>query len=114
MAFVGGSSFLGTQKKATAVCSQRSKATRQTVMQINKGTQKEIETPTKIEGVIPEVTAKKPQKDEEVLTGFTRFAERLNGRAAMFGFAVAVATEAINQNHPTIVEQVLSLAVGKQ
>mmetsp|Transcript_2266 Transcript_2266/g.6768 ORF Transcript_2266/g.6768 Transcript_2266/m.6768 type:complete len:115 (+) Transcript_2266:2771-3115(+) len=114
MAFVAGSSFLGTQSKATAACSRRSTVAPRTVMMINKDSQKEKEVNTEIQGVIPEITAEKPQENAEVLTGFTRFAERLNGRAAMFGFVVAVATETLNKNHPTIIEQVMSLATGPQ
>jgi hypothetical protein len=48
-------------------------------------------------------------KGTQIPQGFTFFAEQLNGRAAMFGFALAIATEIINPTHPGIVAQVSSL-----
>jgi hypothetical protein len=48
-------------------------------------------------------------KGTKIPQGFTFFAEQLNGRAAMFGFALAIATEIINPNHPGIVAQIASI-----
>jgi hypothetical protein len=50
-----------------------------------------------------------PQEDKKIPQGFTLFSEQLNGRAAMFGFILALATEVINPNHPGIVAQVTSV-----
>jgi hypothetical protein len=49
------------------------------------------------------------QEDKKIPQGFTLFSEQLNGRAAMFGFVLALATEIINPNHPGIVAQVTSV-----
>jgi hypothetical protein len=48
-------------------------------------------------------------EDKKIPQGFTGWSETVNGRAAMFGFAVALLTEIINPNHPGIIGQVSSL-----
>jgi hypothetical protein len=48
-------------------------------------------------------------ENKKIPQGFTLFSEQLNGRAAMFGFVLALATEIINPGHPGIVAQVSSL-----
>jgi hypothetical protein len=56
--------------------------------------------------------AMSPQEDvklPQIPQGFTLFSEQLNGRAAMFGFLLAIATEIINPNHPGIAAQVASV-----
>jgi hypothetical protein len=45
-------------------------------------------------------------KNHTIPEGFTPFAEKLNGRMAMMGFFLAIATEIINPNHPGIIQQV--------
>mmetsp|Transcript_12997 Transcript_12997/g.22311 ORF Transcript_12997/g.22311 Transcript_12997/m.22311 type:complete len:132 (+) Transcript_12997:96-491(+) len=44
-------------------------------------------------------------KESDQVLGFTRHAEQLNGRIAMMFFMIAILTEKINPNHPTIIEQ---------
>mmetsp|Transcript_20698 Transcript_20698/g.55270 ORF Transcript_20698/g.55270 Transcript_20698/m.55270 type:complete len:143 (-) Transcript_20698:68-496(-) len=41
--------------------------------------------------------------------GFTLTNEKLNGRAAMLGFVIALVTEVVNKTHPTIIDQVSSV-----
>jgi hypothetical protein len=48
-------------------------------------------------------------QNKKIPQGFTLFSEQLNGRAAMFGFVLALATEIINPAHPGIIAQVSSL-----
>jgi hypothetical protein len=58
------------------------------------------------------VTMIADNKNNKVPQGFTLFSEQLNGRAAMAGFFIALATEMINQDHPGIVAQVQSVATA--
>mmetsp|Transcript_11347 Transcript_11347/g.28714 ORF Transcript_11347/g.28714 Transcript_11347/m.28714 type:complete len:93 (-) Transcript_11347:253-531(-) len=51
----------------------------------------------------PVMMAEKPK------LGFSEAAEKLNGRAAMLGFVIALVTEVVNKTHPTIVDQVSSV-----
>lgn len=51
-------------------------------------------------------------EDKSIPQGFTFFSEKLNGRAAMIGFVLGLATELINPEHPGIVAQVESLFRG--
>uniref|UniRef100_A0A7S0BDY9 High light inducible protein n=1 Tax=Rhodosorus marinus TaxID=101924 RepID=A0A7S0BDY9_9RHOD len=48
-------------------------------------------------------------KTEKRKPGFNALNEQLNGRLAMMGFVIALATEIINPAHPTIVQQVSTL-----
>lgn len=41
--------------------------------------------------------------------GFTPFSEELNGRVAMLGFILAIATELLNPEHPGIAAQIGSI-----
>eukprot|EP00187_Rhodella_violacea_P007556 CAMPEP_0174908650 /NCGR_PEP_ID=MMETSP0167-20121228/65326_1 /TAXON_ID=38298 /ORGANISM="Rhodella maculata, Strain CCMP736" /LENGTH=95 /DNA_ID=CAMNT_0016152451 /DNA_START=319 /DNA_END=606 /DNA_ORIENTATION=+ len=50
----------------------------------------------------------KPKGDKPKL-GFTLTNETINGRAAMAGFLIALVTEVANKDHPTIVQQVMSV-----
>lgn len=86
MAFVAGSSFVGTkvvnQKAVSAKPTSPAIARRSVVMMA---------------------------EDNKPKPGFNLANETLNGRAAMLGFVIALGTEILNPAHPTIVQQVTSV-----
>eukprot|EP00188_Purpureofilum_apyrenoidigerum_P000596 Plantae.Rhodophyta-Purpureofilum_apyrenoidigerum.ctg12704.p1 GENE.Plantae.Rhodophyta-Purpureofilum_apyrenoidigerum.ctg12704~~Plantae.Rhodophyta-Purpureofilum_apyrenoidigerum.ctg12704.p1 ORF type:complete len:101 (-),score=25.24 Plantae.Rhodophyta-Purpureofilum_apyrenoidigerum.ctg12704:89-391(-) len=97
MAFVAGSTFVAGSSKSLAVSKRAVRAqTARVNMSIKKDSGEEIVTIKDI-------------KKEEKHQGFTFWSETWNGRFAMLGFVIAVATEVINPNHPTIVDQVKTL-----
>lgn len=102
MAFVAGSTFVGSGKLSThksALCNRavaaspkRRGAVRMTYQQGDKT-----------------IVTRNDLELEEQRKGFTFYSEKWNGRLAMLGFVIALATEVINPAHPTIVQQVASL-----
>eukprot|EP00188_Purpureofilum_apyrenoidigerum_P000135 Plantae.Rhodophyta-Purpureofilum_apyrenoidigerum.ctg10524.p1 GENE.Plantae.Rhodophyta-Purpureofilum_apyrenoidigerum.ctg10524~~Plantae.Rhodophyta-Purpureofilum_apyrenoidigerum.ctg10524.p1 ORF type:complete len:109 (+),score=20.88 Plantae.Rhodophyta-Purpureofilum_apyrenoidigerum.ctg10524:363-689(+) len=98
MAFVAGSQFLGASKVKTAsVCKRTVSArTNRVVNMVDKKPDGELE--------INDITTDTKEKQ-----GWTWWSETWNGRFAMMGFVIAVATEQINPAHPTIVDQIKTL-----
>ena len=89
MAFIAGTSFVGAKVAAKATTCSR--------------------PPVRFTRSIASMNAQKEGENKPSDAGFTAAAERLNGRAAMMGFFIAVATELLNSDHPTIVQQVTSV-----
>lgn len=87
MAFVAGSSFIGTK-----MASQKALSVKAT-------------SPTVARRSLVMMT----DDSKKLKPGFNPFNETLNGRLAMLGFVIALGTEIINPAHPTIVQQVTSL-----
>eukprot|EP00188_Purpureofilum_apyrenoidigerum_P002274 Plantae.Rhodophyta-Purpureofilum_apyrenoidigerum.ctg23936.p3 GENE.Plantae.Rhodophyta-Purpureofilum_apyrenoidigerum.ctg23936~~Plantae.Rhodophyta-Purpureofilum_apyrenoidigerum.ctg23936.p3 ORF type:complete len:100 (+),score=23.79 Plantae.Rhodophyta-Purpureofilum_apyrenoidigerum.ctg23936:540-839(+) len=96
MAFVGGSSFVGHKVVAKSACTRKTAQFTPMKMAIKKDDGKIIVTTDDI-------------KLEEKRQGFTWWSETWNGRFAMLGFVIAVGTEIINKDHPTIVQQLSAL-----
>ncbi|KAA8498528.1 hypothetical protein FVE85_6113 [Porphyridium purpureum] len=57
------------------------------------------------------IVAAGPQTEEKnkVKPGFTLANETLNGRAAMIGFVLALVTEIVSPQHPTLLQQIHTL-----
>ena len=89
MAFIAGTSFVGATVAAKTTTCRR--------------------VPVRSTRAIVSMNAQKGGEKKPSDAGFTAAAERLNGRAAMMGFIIAVATEVLNSDHPTIVQQVTSV-----
>mmetsp|Transcript_13376 Transcript_13376/g.35597 ORF Transcript_13376/g.35597 Transcript_13376/m.35597 type:complete len:195 (-) Transcript_13376:97-681(-) len=49
------------------------------------------------------------EAEERGPQGFTKYAEKVNGRLAMMGFAIGLVTEVVNKTHPTIYDQMLTI-----
>mmetsp|Transcript_3341 Transcript_3341/g.10183 ORF Transcript_3341/g.10183 Transcript_3341/m.10183 type:complete len:109 (+) Transcript_3341:198-524(+) len=98
MAFVAGSQFLGVSKVQTSSVCKRSTAVRrsQTVCMVQKKPDGEFD--------FEDITTDTKEKQ-----GWTWWSETWNGRLAMMGFVIAVATEQINPAHPTIIDQIKTL-----
>mmetsp|Transcript_12940 Transcript_12940/g.39828 ORF Transcript_12940/g.39828 Transcript_12940/m.39828 type:complete len:115 (+) Transcript_12940:84-428(+) len=96
MAFVAGSTFVGAKVGPATRPSVSKKAV------VAKRT-------TTSMGVKDSKDTFAPGEKPEFKFGFYKFNERLNGRFAMMGLVIGLATEILNPNHPTIVKQVMTL-----
>ncbi|KAA8498619.1 hypothetical protein FVE85_6204 [Porphyridium purpureum] len=60
-------------------------------------------------GKVIVAAAPQTQEDKKVRPGFNVKNEVLNGRAAMIGFVLALVTEIVSPQHPTLLQQVHAL-----
>ena len=99
MAFVNGSTFIrgGGGTRFTTTCSRKAVAQNARTAPVRMAYSRENGNT---------IVTRRDMELEEVRRGFTFHSENWNGRAAMLGFMIMLATEVINPAHPTIIQQI--------